>query len=140
MFGMEVQRNDSMTQIALGTREYGSIEEFKTAEGIRLLLPTWLPDGLEVENIIITYDYNGDGWINVFYDDRITVLHVALGSEFPDDIVGAEVYEHDNISFYVFNDYNVISWEYGGDFYNFVFAFDITEHSQRIIENMRGLN
>jgi hypothetical protein len=139
MFGMEVQRNDNMTQIALGAREYGCIEEFKTAEGIRILLPTWLPGGLEVERISITYDYNGDGRIDVVYDDEITVLHVALGSEIPDG-TGAEVHEHDNILFHVFNGYNLILWEYGGDYYSFFFAFDITEHSQRIIENMRGLN
>jgi hypothetical protein len=135
MFGRTVQQDD-LTRIALGTRSYGTIEELEAAENITILAPTWLPGDLEVRRTVATYDYSDGGRIEIFYNDGTSMLFIGLDSNIP-NTEGAEIYEYNDISFYVFKDANLIWWEYESDFYSLELGFDITEYVEEIIESIK---
>ena len=139
LLGITIQQDD-ITQIALGARIYESVEEFEAAEGIRILVPMWLPSDLEIEFITYSHTYDGGGRIYIEYDDGMTILIIELNANIP-DIDGvmtySEIYKYNDIMFYVFRDANIIGWEYNGNFYNLALGFDVSEYVEKIIENIK---
>jgi len=120
-----------ITQVKVDARTYSSVEEFEIMHDIRLLVPTWLPGDLEVTRV----EY-GDGSLDILYTNDEAVLIIELNAGIP-DTYGAEVHERNGIVFYIFAYGDVIGWVYDGNFYNFIFGFDISEYAVRIIENIK---
>ena len=129
--GNEVYEND-MARAGFDAGVYSSIGEFEAARGVNLMVPRWLPRGLEVDEL----EYF-NGMLRIRHTDEIALLLVNFNTNIPLDIGDAKIYEHNGIMFYVFEDSNVIWWEYNGDFYHFDFGFDITEHVYSVIENIK---
>ena len=112
-------------------REYDSIEAFEVAHNISLLIPTWLPGGLEVERV----DYL-EGSLYIHHTDRNTVLVIEFNMSIP-NTEGMQTHEYNGITFYTLKHEGIIRWEYDGDFYDIQFGFNINEYAIRIIENIR---
>ena len=80
--------------------------------------------------------YNETNEIYLLYDDEITMLIIKLDSEIL-NINDADIYERNNNIFYVLENLNIIWWEYDGNFYNLTCGFKISEHLDKIIENIK---
>ena len=122
---------ENITYIEFEPRIYSSIEEFEATNNIRLLRPTWMPYGLEIEEI----EYL-EGRLNVHYRDASLIIE--FDSAIPPDTDGAEIYEGNGVMFYIFKDISIILWAYDGAFYRFIFnyEFDFSEYIFMIIENI----
>jgi len=134
LIGIETQ-GDNIDFTASDSREYKNMKEFKLAEGIDVIAPTWLPDGIEVKCITYSYEYEKQR-VNLVYSDNMTSLTIKLGSPILNtNKVG--IYESGNNVFYVFAETNTIWWEYNGDFYSLTCGFNVNEYVERIIENIK---
>ena len=125
---------DNAQRIGVGTRVYRTVEEFEAAQGVRILVPAWLPGDIEIESI---HYYVERGEISLFYSDEISWLRIDLNTAIP-DTDGAEIYKSNGIVFYLFKDLNIILWEYEGNFYNLTLGFCVSGYAERIIENIKN--
>ena len=110
-------------------RRYSTVEEFEQSTGIRILVPTWLPSGLEITYIHYLHE---EGRVDVLYPDNVIWFNIELNVSMP-DICGAVIREHNNVVFCVVKDANIILWEYDDNFYQLGFEFDIYEYIEPII-------
>ena len=129
---MNREVSEEVTQKDLTSRTYNSVEEFELAHNISLLLPTGLPNGLEINKIVYC-----ERRLNIKYTEE-TWLAIEFDTNLP-DTEGAEIHERNEIVFYVFLDGGVIWWEYDGNFYRFTLdcQYGISEYAVMIIENIR---
>jgi hypothetical protein len=134
LIGVEIQENNREFT-ASDSREYKTIEEFRLAENIEIVVPTWLPDGIEIKSITYSYEYK-EQRVNLTYSDDITSLTIKLNSPVL-STKDAEIHENSNTIFYVFADANTIWWEYNGDFYSLICGFNINKYAERVIENIK---
>lgn len=134
LVGVEVQE-DGISQSASWAREYATVEELETAEKIEILSPVWLPNDEKVVNVVYAYSYEKNK-IHLSYSNNTTSLDINLQSAMS-NTDGAEIYENEGILFYVFEEANVIYWEWNGDFYNLTFKYDIDEYAEDIIKNIK---
>ena len=134
--GIELQE-DNTTTVFFYARVYNSIEEFETTNNINLLLPMWLPENLEVSNITLAYTNNEIQSLNIEYTDKMTCLNVEFNTNIPTNMSKHITHKNNETVFYIFEDFNVIQWEYDGNLYTFSFRSDISEHILRIIESIR---
>jgi len=128
---------DNLQRDASGARVYATVEEFEAEENIKLLVPTWLPGDVEVMNITYARNFDEKMQINLRYSDEKTVLRIRLYSAIPEYTGDAKIYEKANIIFYVVEDLNMISWIYDGNLYNLTCGFNISEYTDKIIENIK---
>ena len=136
LLGIEIQQNN-IALTASWSRQYETIKEFEAAENIKILVPAWLPKNLEIN--FLTFSYNQsteENRISILYNDETTFLIIKLNMNIP-NTEDAEIYEYNNILFYVLKNSNVILWEYDGNFYNLSLGFDIGEYAEKIIENIK---
>ena len=134
LVGKEVLE-DNMSYLSSHTRQYKTVEELESAENIDIMIPTWLPGDIEIESMDYAYDY-ATKRIDIDYTDRLTALSIRLDCPmFSTD--GAEVYESNNIVYYVFSEANIIYWEHDGNFYNLTCGFDISDCIEKIIDNVK---
>jgi len=110
---------------------YDSLEEFEAARDISFLLPTWLPQDLEVMRVAYS-----EGSLRVLYSEDMAQLRINFGANMP-DTYGEEIHKHDGIAFHISQEISTIWWEYGRDFYRLSFEFDISEYAVRIVENIK---
>ena len=134
LIGIE-DRKDDKSFLSSGAKEYKTVEELEKAENIDIIVPYWLPGDIEMKFIIYSFEYTKKQ-VDIIYDDTITTLSIRLNSMLP-NIDDAEVYENNNIIFYIIPDENIMTWEYDGNFYNFTCGFDVTEYVEEIIKNIK---
>jgi len=118
----------------LETKIYHSIETFELVNNVSLLVPTWLPQDLEVVRVVYF-----DERLDILYPDDMVQLIVAFNTTMPSDTENAEIYEHNGIVFYIFNfnDSGEIRWEHSGSFYSLSFEFNINEYVSAIIKSIK---
>lgn len=133
--GNVIQQDDT-ERLALGSKIYKTIEQLEKAEKIDIIIPMWLPDDIEVEDIL--YDKGETNQIHIQYKDGVALLIIVLNSTIPIDRTnGAEIYENNDVKYYVFMNSNIIWWEYNNDFYSLDCGFDIAEYAEEIIKNIK---
>lgn len=132
--GIETNQDD-ISHSASNSKNYKTLEEFELAENIDITMPTWLPNDIKIESISYSYDYEKKQ-VYIFYYDTMTSLLIKLNSNIP-NTNNAKIYEHNNIIFYLFEEANVLLWEYNGNFYNLTCGFNIIEYAEKIIENIK---
>jgi hypothetical protein len=132
--GIESEYNN-LSVTSSNIKEYKTIEEFEKAENIRILIPLWLPENIEVENIIYSYDYVTKR-VELNYNDGLTLLTIELDKMIP-DTDGVEFYESNNNIYYIFKDLNIVWWEHNKNYYSLVCGFDVGEHIDKIIINIK---
>jgi hypothetical protein len=132
--GNEIQQ-DNINRTGSASIEYETIEDFEKEENIDLMIPTWLPEDIEIEKIVYSYEFE-EKQVNLYYNDKISSLMIRLDSAVS-NADGATIIENNNIKFYVFTDSNIIWWQYEGNLYNFACGFDIKEITDKVIENIK---
>jgi len=132
--GIEVRQEDTMYE-ADGSKEYNSVEELEKDKNIDIMIPTWLPNDIEIETIKYSYQFK-ERRIEISYNDNLTSLSVILNSALG-DVNSIKTYENNNISFYLFENQYLILWEYNGKFYSLNCGFEIDEYAEKIIENIK---
>jgi len=134
LIGVEVNQDD-ISSLSSHSREYKTIEEFESVENIDIIVPTWLPGDIGIKFVSYAYDFE-EKEVAIHYNDDITLLVIKLNSPIP-ITDGTEIYENNNILFYIFTEANLILWEHDGNFYNLNCGFDISEYAEKIIENIK---
>lgn len=134
LLGIETQRDD-INHMTSHSREYRTVEELEKNENIAIVIPTWLLNDVEIKYLSYSYGYAKEE-VQIFYNDDSTSLSVKLNSPLP-NTDGTEIYESNNILFYIFIESNVMLWEYEGNFYNLTCGFDIVEYADEIIKNIK---
>lgn len=131
LLGIEIHQ-DSISLSSSLIRKYETIEEFEETENINIIVPTWLPGDVKIEFISYAYDLERT---NIRYNDGTELSIKLYLDKFDTD--RATIFESNNVMFYVFEDSNIISWEYNGNLYNLNCGFDLNEYVDEIIKNIK---
>lgn len=97
---------DSIALIRLDeTKEYASIEELLRDQGLSILYPTTLPDGVSIESIYIYDIETGGKSIEFSFGDVNTFIIVDTNVGMPsDEYVNSEKYSVGNYEYYLLED------------------------------------
>jgi len=123
------------TDIYISTlRAYKSIDEFKEAEKIDIVVPEYIPGADKIFKI----DYIVEVDINIIYSDKISLgIHLINKLHEPDeDDDNMEKYNYNDVNYYIFRNVQTIFWEYAGNMYSLVCSDGIEEYKE-IIESIR---
>ena len=134
LIGVETEQGDMSFEVSR-VRQYKTIEEFEKAENIDIMIPMWLPGDMEIEFVMYSYEYTKK-LITVNYKNNILSLSVEINSP-SFDTSNAKIYEINGINFYIFEESNIIWWEYDGNFYSLTCGFDVSGYAEKIIENIK---
>ena len=134
LIGIEMHQDDT-TYKSSRIKKYNTVEELEETENIDIIVPTWLPDDVKIDSVTYAYDFEHKQ-IQLDYNGNTTSLFINLDSLLP-NTDGTEIYKNNNILFYVFEEANLIFWEYDENFYSLNCGFDISEYVEKIIENIK---
>lgn len=105
LLGIETQHDD-INHMTSHSREYITVEELEENENIAIVIPTWLPNNEKIKYLSYSYGY-AKKEVQIFYNDDSTSLSVKLNTPLP-NTDGTEIYESNNILFYIFIESNVM--------------------------------
>jgi len=129
----EVMAQEETARLGSGRVVYNSVEEFEAEQNIKILVPTWLPDDLKVESV----NYEESEQVRLLYNSGETTLFIRFNSSIP-NTEDTKIYKNNNgLTFFVSNGLNVIVWEYEGNIYNLTCDFNVLEHADEIIKNIK---
>lgn len=116
---------------------YNSVQELQQSENVRVLYPTYLPDGAEIVSILFSIDKTTSSSMFAIPDSAIT-FRVLHKSHIPQIVIDdcsevAEIYAYKCYLFYD-DDYVQAQFEYNGD----VYAIEATNYNE-INDIIRGL-
>ena len=136
LVGTSVQKDNTVVEVS-HSRQYKTVEDFEKAEGIIILKPEYMPNGIKIKAVVYSYEYETKS-VKVEYDDNMTFLDIKLGDSLPnmENVASIEFFENDGIVFYVDKNTNIILWESGNNFYTLICGFEIVEYD-KIIKNIK---
>ena len=136
LVGTSAEEQDKKAE-ASHSRQYKTVEDFEAAEGIKILTPEYMPNGIKIKAVIYYHDFETKN-IKVEYDDHMTFLDIKLDETLPnmENIADVKYIENDGIVFYIIENRNTITWDYENNTYILTCGFEIGEY-EKIIKNIK---
>ena len=135
IMGVNMQEDDHNVLVS-ETRTYATVEELKKAENIDILIPIYLPYEVNVE--YIEYSYSNDmEKVEIRYNDKLTFLKIHLNTNInKQNIDDPKEYMNNQVVYYIYQNSNMILWEYNNNSYYLTCGFAIEDY-ENIIKSIK---